>query len=388
MRLPASCFRRFRAMKRRPAALEVSLMEARAAVTAPPAPATDKDAQRPPLPTLDAVDQELLNVVQEEFPLASRPFQVLGAKLGLEEDEVMERMRRLKTEGVIRQTGAIFDTRSLGYKSSLIAMKTDKERSDEAAEILNAHPGISHNYLRNHEYNIWFTLAVPPYKELEPEMNRLAEEAGAIKTWLLPNLELYKIGVSLDMTGKQDLTRRDDSFGQRELQFGGDLTTADVLAIRELQRDLPIELRPFLPEAEALGMTEAELFDTARELQARKKMRRYASILHHRKAGYRANPMGVWNVPAERGTEVGKIMASFAAVSHCYRRPTYPDWKYSHYTMIHGRNAPDCREIADAIARETGIDDYLLLFSTKEYKKTRVEYFTEDDWPEGYFSES
>jgi DNA-binding Lrp family transcriptional regulator len=264
-------------------------------------------------------------------------------------------------------------------------MKTDKARSDEAAEVLNAHPGISHNYLRNHEYNIWFTLAVPPYKDLEEEMNLLAERAGAIKTWLLPNLELYKIGVSLDMTGKKDVTRRDDTFGQRELQQGGDLTKADVLAVRELQKDLPIEPRPFLAEAEALGMSEDELFAKAWELQARKKMRRFSSILHHRKAGYRANPMGVWNVPAERGTEVGQIMASFATVSHCYRRPTYPDWKYSHYTMIHGRNAPDCREVAKAISEATGIDDYILLFSTKEYKKTRVEYFTEDDWPEGFF---
>lgn len=362
-------------------------MEASVARSAPSKTRDSEEEVRLPLPTLDAVDQELLNVVQEEFPLAVRPYRVLGERLGLSEEEVMERMRRLKAEGVIRQTGAIFDTRALGYKSSLIAMQVEKERADEAAEVLNAHPGISHNYLRNHEYNIWFTLAVPPYLDLEEEMNKLAEQAGAIKTRLLPNLEMYKIGVSLDMTGKKDVTRRDETFGQRELQKGGDLTKADVLAVRELQKDLPIEPRPFLAEAEALGMTEEQLFDKARELQARKKMRRYASILHHRKAGYRANPMGVWKVPEERATEVGQVMASFATVSHCYRRPTYEDFKYSHYTMIHGRNAPDCREVAQAISEATGIDDYILLFSTKEYKKTRVEYFTENDWPEGYFPE-
>lgn len=356
--------------------------------TVAPSPSTSKDTEedvRLPLATLDTLDQELLNIVQEEFPLAPRPFEVLAGKLGISEEETMERMARLKADGVIRQTGAIFDTRALGYKSSLIAMQTEKEQTEAAAAVLNAHPGISHNYLRSHEFNIWFTLAVPPYKELEPEMNRLAEEAQALKVRLLPNLELYKIGVSLDMTGKKDVTRRDETFGQRELQKGGDLTTADVLAVRELQRDIPIVPRPFLPEAEALRMTEEQLFEKAWELQARKKMRRFASILHHRKAGYRANPMGVWNVPAERGTEVGQIMASFATVSHCYRRPTYEDFRFSHYTMIHGRNAPDCREVAAAISEATGIDDYLLLFSTKEFKKTRVEYFTEDDWPEGYF---
>ena len=351
----------------------------------------ESEAERSPgnssrsTPSLDTIDKELLNVVQESFPLASRPFRVVGEKMGLSEAETMERMARLKAEGVIRQTGAIFDTRALGYKSSLIAMKTENSHVDDAAAILNRHPGISHNYLRNHEFNLWFTLAVPPYKELEPEMNRLAAEAGAIKTWLLPNLELYKIGVSLDMTHKKDLARKDESFGQRELQSGGDLTLADVLAIRELQKDLPIEPTPFKAEADALGMSEEALFDKARELQERKKMRRFASILHHRKAGFRANPMGVWNVPPERGTDVGRMMASYAAVSHCYRRPTYPDWKYSHYTMIHGRTAPECREIATAISEETGISDYLLLFSTKEYKKTRVDYFVEDDWPADCF---
>jgi DNA-binding Lrp family transcriptional regulator len=357
------------------------------ASVAPSSNPSEEDAPKRSAKTaeIDALDQELLNLIQEEFPLAVRPYKALGDKIGVEESEILDRMSHLKREGIIRQTSAIFDTRALGYKSSLIAMRTGKERADEAAEVLNAHPGISHNYLRNHEYNLWFTLAVPPYKELEDELTILSERAGAVKTWLLPNLELYKIGVSLDMTGAKDVTRKDETFGQRELQKGGDLTKADVLAIRELQRDLPIEPRPFLFEAENLGVTEEELFDKARELQTRKKMRRFAAILNHRKAGFRANPMAVWNVPADRATEVGQVMASYAAVSHCYRRPVYPDWKYSHYTMIHGRNAPECRQVAEAISRETGIEDYLLLFSTKEYKKTRVEYFTEDDWPAGYF---
>jgi DNA-binding Lrp family transcriptional regulator len=101
-----------------------------------------------------------------------------------------------------------------------------------------------------------------------------------------------------------------------------------------------------------------------------------AAVLHHREAGFRANAMGVWAVPAGRAEEVGPIMASFKGVSHCYLRPTYPDWPYSIFTMVHGQEAADCQRIIDAISAATGITEYALLYSTKEYKKVRLKYFT------------
>ena len=101
--------------------------------------------------------------------------------------------------------------------------------------------------------------------------------------------------------------------------------------------------------------------------------------MNHRNAGFKANVMGVWAVPEDRLGELGPKMASFAAVSHCYRRPTYDDWPYSVFTMIHGQNTRDCEETVAAIRDETGVVDYELLWSVKEYKKTRVELFT-DDW--------
>jgi len=105
-------------------------------------------------------------------------------------------------------------------------------------------------------------------------------------------------------------------------------------------------------------------------------------VMNHRTAGFKANAMGVWAVPEDRLDVLGPTMAGFALVSHCYRRPTYPDWPYSVFTMVHGQNGRDCEATIAAIRDETGIDDYALLWSVKEYKKTRVRYFTSewDDW--------
>ena len=110
-------------------------------------------------------------------------------------------------------------------------------------------------------------------------------------------------------------------------------------------------------------------------------MRRFAAVMNHRSAGFKANAMGVWAVPDDELGEIGPRMAGFALVSHCYRRPTYDDWPYSVFTMVHGKNARECEETIAAIQAETGVDEYALLWSIKEYKKTRVKYFT-PDWDE------
>src|SRR5437879_1484102 len=112
---------------------------------------------------LDDLDKRLLNHVQGEFPMAVRPFMALGEALGISETEVIRRVQRLKEAEAIRQVSAIFDTRSLGYQSSLVAMRLAPERLNAAAEIINSHPGVSHNYKRNNAFNLWFTIALPQH---------------------------------------------------------------------------------------------------------------------------------------------------------------------------------------------------------------------------------
>ena len=117
---------------------------------------------------MDLQDRQVLNVIQTAFPMDERPYLAIGKELGLGEDEVIERIRRLRQENVVRQISAIFDTRRLGYKTSLIAFRYPEELLHKGALSINKHPGVSHNYARvGHEYNLWFTLAVPPYESLE-----------------------------------------------------------------------------------------------------------------------------------------------------------------------------------------------------------------------------
>jgi len=332
---------------------------------------------------MDDRDKRLLNVIQADFPLVSRPFQDLGTPLQLAEAEVIDRIAALKKQRIIRQISAIFDTRSLGYRSSLVAMRVPPEKLEAAAAVVNSHPGVSHNYKRNHAFNLWFTLAVPPTSDLEWTVQHLHAMAGADSTRILPTLRLFKIGMQLDMEGRSGAERVDSrkagySEARRPSAGRDGLRPIDIAAIRELQEDIPLIPEPYRPMAERMGVSEAVLFEVAAHLAAQGYLRRMAAVLYHREAGFRANAMGVWVVPPERADEVGQIMGSFKGVSHCYLRPTYPDWLYSIFTMVHGQKARDCQEIISAISQATGITEYALLYSTKEYKKVRLKYFTPD----------
>lgn len=333
---------------------------------------------------LEAVDRELLNAVQWDFPLTARPFAALGERLGLGELEVREHVARVKELGVLRQLSAIFDTRALGYGSALVAAKIDPARVDEAAEVVSAHPGVSHNYKRNHAYNLWYTIAVPPGDSLADHIDVLHQASGALITRRLPTLKLYKIGVKLDMTGQTAADARTQVLDherpeRREHMEAPVLSALEIAAIRVVQEDLPLVERPFAAQAEAIGCDESQVLAMLASFKERKLMRRFAAVMNHRSAGFKANAMGVWAVPEDQLEDIGAAMASFALVSHCYRRPTYDDWPYSIFTMVHGKNASECEATIAAIHDETGIDEYALLWSVKEYKKTRVRYYT-DDW--------
>ncbi|MFM1652329.1 Lrp/AsnC family transcriptional regulator [Brevibacillus sp. B_LB10_24] len=329
---------------------------------------------------LDALDREILDVVQKEIPLVAQPFKVIAEQIGTTEDILLERLHKMKGD-TIRQTSAIFDTKALGYKSSLVAARITPEKLDERAKVFNQHPGITHNYKRNHDYNLWFTIAVPPNSRfgLEKTVDILGELAEVESIRILPTLKLFKIGVQLDV--KKEAAAADKaaptySEEMRQAAMQIPVNDQDIAVILELQKDLPFIKRPFDAWAENINMTPDELFAHAQKLVDSGKMRRFSAVLNHRKAGFRANGMGVWNVPVEKTDEIGMKMGSFRAVSHCYLRPTYPDWKYNIFTMVHGRDLEECESILQAIEDETGITDRITLYSTKEYKKTRVSYFT------------
>ena len=347
------------------------------AATATPKLRARKDGAAIPL---DDLDRKLLNLMQGSFPIAPRPYRRVSELGGVSETEVMSRVQRLLDKRIIRQVTPIFDTRALGYSSMLVAAKVDPENPHRAAQAINEHPGVSHNYLRNHEFNLWFTIATEPDSELglEGTLEVLAREAGAESVRQLPTLKLFKIRMDLEMEGDtQALASAAQASEPLELDRQP-YDELDIAVIRALQGDMPVVEEPYARAAAEVGLSQEGFLDHLSRMQERGLLRRVAAILYHRRAGFSANGMGVWQVPEEQIPDIGARMAAVRGISHCYQRPTYEDWPYSVFTMAHGRSKEECDAVLDAIAEQTGIHERATLYSSTEFKKIRLLYFTED----------
>jgi DNA-binding Lrp family transcriptional regulator len=353
--------------------------------TAQPKIRSRKDGSAAPI---DDVDRRVLNLMQGSFPLESRPYASVAAAAELTEADVMARVQRLLDDRIIRQVTPIYDTRALGYGSLLVAAKVDPEHPWRAAKIINSHPGVSHNYLRNHEFNMWFTLAVEGESKLglQGTLDILQELTGAESIRQLPTLKLFKIRMDLEMEGDTK-SLSTEGVAQEPVDLEGvDYDEFDREVIRATQGDMPVVSEPFAPAAAKLGIDEAKLLEHMAAMKERGILRRVAAILYHRRAGFSANGMGVWKVPDDKIAELGPRMAAFRGISHCYQRPTYEDWPYSVFTMAHGRSKEECDAILDAIADEFSITERATLYSSTEFKKIRLMYFTDDfkDWEREY----
>ena len=294
------------------------------------------------------------------------------------EEEVLSRTARLLDERIIREITPIFDTRVLGYSSMLVAARVDPENPWRAAKIINSHPGVSHNYLRDHDFNIWFTIATEPGSALglDGTLDVLQRLTGAESVRQLPTLRLFKIRMDLEMEkGTDALAAVAEAVDHREPE-AIELSELDVAVIRAAQGPMEVVPEPFAAAAAERGRQDASWRISSRCASAAPSAawRRSSSTA----APASANGMGVWRVPEERILELGPRMASFRGISHCYQRPTYADWPYSVFTMAHGRSKEECDAILDSIAEDTGIEERRTLYSSTEFKKIRLRYFTDE----------
>lgn len=323
---------------------------------------------------LDQRDRELLTALQAEIPLVSTPYAFLGQSLDMSEKEVIKRTERLRREGVIRHLGVQFDPRALGYRSSLVAARVAPERVDDAAAAINAHPGVTQNYLRNSELNLWFTLFVSPLSTigLQETIDALARVADCDDVRALPTLRLYK-----SSAGKVD-----PDAPQKELT---PLTPFEIECVRLLQSELPLQPRPFDSLVRGAAVSGDELVATARSMKTQGRIRRITATVPPRK-GFTATAMGLWVVPADRVDEYAAQIAANRGVSHCYLRPVYDDWPYNLYTTVHGRSVDECESIINDIAIDTGLSEKRALYPTRELKKARMTFFAPDEreWESGH----
>ncbi len=330
---------------------------------------------------LDEFDKKLLDTMQGKFRIVPRPYAEVATLLGVEEETVLTRVRELIEQRIIRQVTPIFDTRALGYQSMLVAAKVDPEHPWRPAKIVNDHPGVSHNYLRNHEFNMWFTLATEPDSPLglDGTLEVLKAETGAESVRQLPTLKLFKIRMDLEMSGDTETLAKAAQIVEPVDIEPQPYDELDKAVIRATQGDLPIVSEPYADAARELGMPVEGLIAHLEGMVERGLLRRVAAILFHRRAGFSANGMGVWKVPEDQVLEAGRRMAAFRGISHCYERPTYADWPYQLFTMAHGRSKEECDAILDAVRDEVGcIEDRATLYSSTEFKKVRLLYFTDD----------
>lgn len=326
----------------------------------------------------DQRDRDLLGVLQGDIPLVSTPYAVIGQMIDMSEKEVIKRAERLRRDGIIRNIAATFDTRALGYKSCLVAAKVAPERIDDAAAVIGAHPGVTQNYRRNNDFNLWFTIAVSPSSKLglERTIEILCEEANCETVRPLPTLRQFK--------------GTNDSESHAEEAHGDlhPLSVAEIEAVRLLQRDFPLQPRPFDALARGSSIAADELVAAARALMTRGQIRRFAASIQSRKPGFVATAMGVWAVPADRTEEYGARLAQHRAVSHCYLRPVYSDWPYNIYTIVHGRSVDECESIINDLAIDTGLENRQALYPTREYKRVRLNLFAPemDEWEAAHAS--
>ena len=317
-------------------------------------------------------ESRLLGMLQSGFPLSREPYQDMGIKIGMAGEDVIRGIIDLKKKGIVRQVSPVLDARRLGFQSTLVAMKVEDSRIKSAEKYLSAHAGISHGYEREHEFNIWVTLSMPPGRDLQAEVQDISDRCRAEAVIALPATRVFKL--------RTDFSRADDTSEEDYIPNGSGLpgrarlSQNDRSVINGLQHDLPLSPDPFAPLAHGIGMDVEKMLGHSRSLLRRGVIRRYGASINHRNAGYRANAMTCWDVPAGKVVKLGHLLSSSRQVSHCYERATNHLWHYNLFAMVHSRDKTACLRAIEKMAVGTGLSDYAVLFSVKEFKKTRILY--------------
>lgn len=327
------------------------------------------------------LENKVLNRVQRDFPLVTDPFSAMALEIDVGDDEFLTAARSLKERGIIRNISGIFNVDRLGFVSVLVAFQIGDDNIDNAARIINNHPGVSHNYLREHRFNMWFSLAAESVEKLERAVRYLSIKTNAADYLLLKNERTFKIGLILNF-GNADSP--ENGHFTRATRSGArlpkPLTREEKDSIRVLQYDLPLETNPFtrLRHDNKVFFDEESLLAYAVSFKEKGIMRRYAAVLRHQKAGFTANAMTVWKPAGGADLErIARIFFARTAISHLYLRSISPGkWEYPLFAMIHARSGNELDDVIRGLSLESGVADYQVLRTLREFKKERVVYFS------------
>lgn len=312
----------------------------------------------------------LASQMQQGVPLTARPFHALAESLCLTPADVLEQLAAWRGDGTLREISAILEGDALGYESALVTAQVPGARLEAVAAVVGAHPTVTHNYERVHDYNLWFTLAVPEEMGVDRTLRLLEQAAGDVRFFPLRRTATFKISVRFNLESLEN-----DSVAHRAAapaRFRP--TSLERSLLRALQSPLPLVERPFAALAAAADATEDQLLTFA-NAHLGGAIRRYVGTLRHRKLGVRGNAMVVWRVADPRLAEVGSTLAAAPEVSHCYARTPIPGFPFNLYSMVHGPDEATVQDTIQRLADRIGNPEHRMLFSPREFKKCRLRYF-------------
>ena len=326
---------------------------------------------------MNDLQKQILNIIQAQYPIKSKPFAALADQLDCSETEIIKQINQLKQNGIIRRLGAVFNAAHLGYISTLVAAQVPAKILDDFVADVNAMPGVSHNYGRNHIYNVWFTLTAPSQKSIDRTIDRLRNDYKIPAIYSLPAEKLFKIKVNFDFNPKSQNHKSNDYKVQTRPILKPSLTDQQIALIRQLQEDLPVVPKPFDVIAEQINISVDSILDQINQWKETGLIRRFGARIRHQQAGFTANGMVVFEIDQQKIDEVGALLAQYNQVSHCYHRPTAPDWPYNLFAMTHCKSDSQLHDLVKQMVDRIKPKQYDVLLSTAEYKKTNVKYFVE-----------
>ncbi|MFC1737859.1 hypothetical protein ACFL1G_02280 [Planctomycetota bacterium] len=318
--------------------------------------------------SLTKLQQKLCNILQQGIPICPRPFAEIAGKLGCEESEVLRHIEHLKEAGVIRRISAIVNYGALGRVTTLVTAEVPEEKLQEAADAVNSLENVSHNYLRRHRYNLWFTLQGEDDEQIEEVLGRLRGRFG-IDFYSLPVRKVFKLDVRFDAEGEEQF------FGDEEADIAEvkvvELNEKEMMVLSGLQNEFALNSKPF-DFFSVEDLSEEEFINIAQGLIEKGVIRRIAGIVNHRKLGFIANLLFVCEAPDEYVVAAGRRLARFRAVSHCYERETFGGWPYNLFAMMHGRSDEQIQKVIKTFTEAEGIKSFELLPTVRELKKQPV----------------
>ena len=336
--------------------------------------------------SLTKFQKKLCNVLQEDLPICWQPFDDLAKYLGTDEKTLLREIKQLKKLGIVRRMHALINYHTLGLTSTLVAAHVPADCLQAVAEAVNALENVSHNYLRQHHYNLWFTLQARNTQDIDLTLSNLSGRFD-IDFYSLPVERVFKLDVRFDAESEgttadgllQDVTNIQKApFSRSDTLDPAQAGTVELnenqkRILSELQEELHLTSEPFAFLCSE-GLGQEDLLRTIQELIDKGVIRRIAAVIDHRKLGFVANVMFAGQVPQDSIVQAGESLARFGIVSHCYERRTFEDWPYNLFAMMHARSMGEIQHVINRFVESEKIDSFELLPTAKELKKQPVKY--------------